>query len=409
MKKIINLSLFILALIGLAISAFAVYYYLFNDDITVGTNYVGVIETADLINSEDLTEEEVNEYEQRYFMEVNYFDNSNENGEALQEIKFNYSSDYLLTDSFATGMQYLGKFEAELRNPDSEHNINNYVSSAFNYYDSYDRIDWKSTTNLNRNNILIISIDGHPYSIKLDGKIDKKFDVLSLFSITYETIYFDYSDVFASVMDAVESNSAGYGDWYFKMDLSKYFTIQKLDPETGKFLEDDITDIIKNYIVVKIHYEENGAVSSTQSMFGIIYNDPNYDLDENPDTSYWQERVVYNLTEQNLNLRWSDTYAGYFASLSLADKALFESMPRTKVNILLDISNSQIIGFDYNAFEDFELDTITITSSSTKTFYFLDSSIINTNLNALEHSAEIIIDYDENAYNNEFSEVILWD
>lgn len=60
--------------------------------------------------------------------------------------------------------------------------------------------------------------------------------------------------------------NALYGDYYITVDLSEYFTIRAFDTESGKFKEDDVTDIIKNYSVLKFHYDENGARNSSQSL-----------------------------------------------------------------------------------------------------------------------------------------------
>jgi hypothetical protein len=411
LKNIAVFSFVLLAIIGLTIDAWYVYYLLFNKDITIGTNYVTTIETTDMVAAEDLTPEQIDEYEGRYFMVANYFDNSNNNGAVLQELQFNYASDYELNGSFATGMQYLGDYDHKqwLKQNPSVSSFSEdpeaYVSSAFNYYDTWDRISWKSTTNLSRENAFIISIDGEPYSIELNGTIKGRF-LWGLWGLLeWNSYYYIYPDLFQAVMDAIETNSERYGDWYFKMDLSKFFTIKKYDPNTGDFMNDDVTDVIKNYVMVKVHYEANGVVDSSQSIFGIIENDPAFT--NNPiEPEYWQERVVYNLTQDDLVLRYSTAYNGYFASLSIATKQLFANMPRTKVNIQIDLSED-IIGLDYNSFENFELDTLTLISDTSKTFYFLDKALYNTSLNTLQKSANLTLNFATNSVNNEYQEVIL--
>ena len=101
-------------------------------------------------------------------------------------------------------------------------------------------------------------------------------------------------------MQAVKTNSAGYGDYYITVDLSSLFSIKEFDTETGKYKADNVTDIIKTYSVLKFHYDENGARSSQQSIFGIIDNNSKYDLTQDKvDTTYWQERMTYNLNAQS--------------------------------------------------------------------------------------------------------------
>lgn len=69
-----------LACIAVIIICFFVYYLIFNEDITVGTNNIGDQIAVDIKKDEDLTEDERNELEERYFLTANYYDNSKENG-----------------------------------------------------------------------------------------------------------------------------------------------------------------------------------------------------------------------------------------------------------------------------------------------------------------------------------------
>ena len=227
--------------------------------------------------------------------------------------------------------------------------------------------------------------------------------------------------LWVQVIEAIRSNSAGYGDYYITVDLSEYFTIRAFDTESGKFKEDDVTDIIKNYSVLKFHYDENGARNSSQSLFKCIDCNPKYDISDEPiDTTYWQERMTYTLTETSklngadiFSYRYSEVYGGYFLSLSMDGKKLFAEMPRAKVNITLDLQSEylterelKIVGFDYNAFEGLELDTLTI-RGETQTFYLLENSLFGTSLKTIKRSESITLDGLETAIDSEFAEVVL--
>lgn len=398
-KIFANLAFATLAVAGLVISLFTLYYYFFNKDITIGTNYITTVQTGEVINEEELTDEEIEEYNEAYFMELNYFSNDLENGIELQELKLNFASDFQLSDYFATGMQHIGDYEHTEQKFASKHNVDTYVWPDFNYYNGYDNIDWQSTMLLNRKSNLPISIDDEAYTITLD-----KIDFKKILIFEYNKTAYTWPSLFAEMFDAVKSNSASYGDWYIKFDLSKYFTVKKYNEETKKFENDDLSDQVFNYVLVKVHYEENGAVAASQSLFNIIDNNPTYGEDETIDSSYWQERIVYNLTEEQLNLRYSETFEGYFASLPLSTQALIEDNDRVTVNVIIDMNNTNIVGFDYSAFKDFEIDTITIKSSTSKTFYMLKNSLIDTNLKTILKTSLVSIDYAEDSTNNEFVE-----
>lgn len=421
-KTIGNCCLIFLTVIAMMVTIAYGYYHFFVHDITMGTNYIDNQIGLDIVDSEDLTEEEKDEFEDRYFLEANFYSNAKNNGIALQELRLNYFTDYkLLSTSYrSTGMQYLGDLKQEdLKLVETtEEKANREEPKGFSYYDTTNGISWdgnKLRTQLNRESVFIIKIDNRPFMIQLNGTYEwttykRSWWSLWLYNQPIKNIwYYNYLDVFADCMQAIRSNSAGYGDYYVTVDLSEYFTVKEYDPETGKYKPDDVTDIIKNYSVLKFHYDENGARNSTQSIFGCIDCNPSYDLvEEEIDTTYWQERMLYTLDNSHLAYRYSEVYDGYFVSLDMDMKKIFAKMPRAKVNINIDLINTdkKIVGIDYNGFEDFEIDTITILGNSQK-FYLLDKALYNTRLQTLRHSNNIIFDFAEHSINSEYVEVIV--
>lgn len=408
-----------LAVISICISLAFGYYHFFVKDTTTGTNYIGDQVPIDLVEkSDELTDTKIEYYENRVLFTVNYFSNSKNNGIQLQEMKLDYFTDSTLSVNAcrSTGMQYIGDFETYIKNVNNVEEANNRVVEDFYYYDTIDMISWsggKVATQLNRDAKLIIKIDNKAYMMQLTKKEERYSQFLWWKWLSYGK-YYDYGDVFYDVLTSVETNSKQYGDYYITLNLSEYFTLTPYDYDTGKWIDKNVVDEVFNYAVMKFHYDENGAKNSTQSLYGIIECNSKYDLEEDPiDTTYWQERMVYTLTEQNFEYRYSDVYQGYFAGLSLDTKKLFADMPRTKVYINLDL-NSQylkdkkinIVGFEYNACEDFEIDTLSITGNS-QTFYMLDKALYNTNLQILKYSNGITFDFAENAINNEYVEVVL--
>ena len=421
LKIIGNCSFVFLAVIGLLVSIAFGYYHFFVHDITVGSNYIDNQIALDIVKSDDLTEEQKNEFEDRYFLEANFYSNAKNNGIALQELRLNYFTDYsLLSTAYrSTGMQYLGDLKQEdltlVETTKEEADQNE--PKGFSYYDTTNGISWdgnKIRTQLNRESCFTIKIDNRPFQIQLDKTFEwttykRQWYTLWIWNKpTKHVIMYNYLNVFADCMQAIRSNSAGYGDYYITVDLSEYFTIRELD-EHGKYKQDDVTDIIKNYSVLKFHYDENGARNSTQSLFKCIDCNPSYDVeDKNIDTTYWQERMVYNLTDKDFVYRYSEVYDGYFVSLSVDMKSRFANMPRAKVyvNISTIFNDKKIVGIDYNGFENFEIDTLTITGEN-QTFYVLDKGLYNTKIQTLKRSSGITLDFAKNAINNEYAEVVL--
>jgi len=420
LKVIGNCCCLFLAIIGALVSIVYGYYQIFVKDYTTGTNYIGDQIPIDLVEkADDLTQEELDIYESRVLFNVNYYSNDKQNGIELQEMRLDYFTDTSLStiSCRSTGMQYIGDFETYTHYVSSDAEAQTYVLEDFYYYDSTNGISWdggKVATVLNRNTLLTIKIDDKPYQIQLTGSYnystyERQWYTLWIWNKeTVHTVYYDWGDVFADVMNAVKSNSAGYGDYYITLNLSTYFSVYEYDGK--KFNKDSGADIVNNYAVLKFHYDENGARNSSQSMFGIIECNSKYDIvEEEIDTTYWQERMVYTLTEKDLSYRYSSVYDGYFVSLNMDTKKLFAEMPRTKVNVNLDLSDTtkKIVGLDYNAFEDFEIDTLTLNGQN-QTFYILDKALYNSQLQTLKYTNGITLDIAQGAINNEFVEVVLW-
>lgn len=401
-KNVGNIALCFLAILSVLITVAYGFYSYFVDDITIGVNNISDQIAIDVKAVEDMSDEEILQYEERWFMEANYYSNKNNNGIELQELNFNYFASHKLEESDyrATGMQYIGDYSYNSENLWSDFEIQNMVSEGFTYYDTVDGIsfngyigDYASIgTLLNRNTELIIKIDNRPFTIQLTGTEKHGWD--GLWGLFQTTEYYEYGTVFECVMKAIETNSAGYGDYYLTLDLSRFFSIREMTAD-GKFVKDNVADVIKNYAVIKFHYDENGASRSSQSMFGQIKCNKVFDTEK---IDYWQERMVYTLTEEDLTYRYSESYGGYFVSLDAETKKLFDSMPTTKLLLDFDFTSLwcenkgyNVIGFDYNAFSGFYIDTLTVKSAPT-TLYVKDSAFDDATVKTLKHSAGITWD-----------------
>ena len=136
-KTIGNCCLIFLTVIAMMVTIAFGYYHFFVKDETVGVNNISDQLGIDLIEKkEDLTEEEIDIYEERWFMEANYYSNHNNNGIQLQELNFNYFTNYHLTsnDYRSTGMQFLGDYKHHNVTVKSESERDNYVFKDFYYY-----------------------------------------------------------------------------------------------------------------------------------------------------------------------------------------------------------------------------------------------------------------------------------
>lgn len=402
-------ALRILALISIVMILAYVYFLIFVDETTIGVNNVGDQLALDVKAEADLTEEEKDEYAERWFMEANYYSNANNNGIELQELKMNYfmSPRLLQEDYRASGLQATSNcFDAELLELGKKVPFYYYQYDTVNgiSYDGSSTLDSQSgqgvSTSLKPNTEYIIKIDNRPFTINLDATYETGWWIFK------ETKNYNFSHVFMDVMKAIETNSAGYGDYYVTLDLSNYFSIKEMD-ENGQFKADNVTDIIKNYAVLKFHYDENGAIYSNQSMFGKIENNSKYDKTT---VEYWSGKMVYSLTEKDFSYRYVEYRDGYFISLSNEVKAIFDDMTNFELNIDIDLnslylqkSDKKILGFDFNALSGLDIKTLTITGKATD-FMILDNAFSDATLKTLRHSSGINF---LGEFGIEFEEVIL--
>ena len=73
LKTIGNCCLVFLTVIAVCVIIAYVYYHFFVHDKTLGVNYVDNQIGLDIQKSDELTEEEKNEFEERYFIEANFY------------------------------------------------------------------------------------------------------------------------------------------------------------------------------------------------------------------------------------------------------------------------------------------------------------------------------------------------
>ncbi len=426
LKRIADICLIILVVLSLLMSGVYLYYHyaIKPNHTTVGNNYIGDQTPVDLVEVADkLSAEKRQELENRVLFNVNYYSNDKNNGIEVQELRLDYFTDYsLLTKSIrSTGMQYLGdrtekEFSLQLV---SREDGDNYVSDSFYYYDTTDGISWSGgnvATQLNRNTSLIVKIDNKPFLIQMNGtKIIRDVAVSKFlwWDINKDVTYlYTYGDLFNDVFTAVKTNSNEYGEFYIQLNLSKYFTnVREYNYDTGKFDKTPDVDIFNCYSYLKFNYYADGLVSSEQSIFGSVALNTKYGK-KDVSVEYTDGIMVYTLSEKMFNYRYSELFDGYFVSLNIDDKKLFDELPTNKINIEINPDSSwllqkgyNIVGIDYNAFEDLPIDTLTINGSGW--FYILDNAMTNTNLRVFRHSGKLFLSISDTAFNNKYAEVVL--
>lgn len=426
LKTIGNCCLVFLAIISVCISLIYAYWFYFVDIKTTGTNYITDQIPIDFAKKkEDLSEEQIDYYENRYLFNINYFSNNKENGIELQEMQLNHFTDYTLTYSTCrgSGIQFLGNFVGSSGQIQDKEEAEQFTMSSSNmyYYDTWDMLSYDGgnlNTQFNRDTLFIIKIGDKPFLIQLTGQYrewiyrSKTAFGKWIGADSYIDHYYTWGAVFQDLFSAISNCSYGYGDFYLNINLSKYFTVYEFDIESKQWSKDNISDQIFTYAIIKVHYDENGAVNSNQSIFGLVAGNKNYGLNNNIDTTYWQEKYIYTIGYKDFNYRYSDTYNGYFVSLNVDVISALKNSSRTLINVDIVLSSiaqneHNVVGIDYNGFENLPINILTI-SGEKQDFYVLDNALNNTQLNILKRSEKINLKMSENAINNSsYVEVII--
>lgn len=429
-NTIINIGkicLIVLCVVALALDALFIYFRYIDPSQTITINNIGNQVAIDAItDAEGLTEEEKQALEDRTLFTVNLFDNSNQNGIFLGEMQMNYFMSYNLTtsDYRSSGVQYAINFPfyQEIDLFKNTYNSNYDYVFSITEYDTTDGVSWNGkiedmsvATALERDKEYIIKIDNQPYSIVLNGTYIKTEPFLGFLWNVENTYNYEFQDLFLLLLQATQTNSKGVGTRYLQIDLSDFFTVKKYNTETDTFEPQLWTDIVRNYCVVKINYSKNGATNSSQSLFNIIANNPSFDVDNNEiSTEYWDATLTYNLTDSDLSYRYSELYQGHFVSASQDLIVKFANMPSSKINIVIDLNsnfvksnNYNIVGLDYNAFQNLKINSLTIKSEEPVTLNLLDYCLADTNIKTLNYSSTITLIKSDTAINNDCVEVVI--
>lgn len=404
LKTIGSVSLYILAILSVIIMIVYGFYSYFVDSTTIGTNNIGDQIAVDVKAEADLTDSEKKELEERWFMEANLYSNEKDNGLFLYELNFNYFTSHKLleADYRSTGIQLAYDTTVE------GNFVENLVNS-FYLYDTVDHISYAGYSNngnssvgtkLTRDEQFIIKIDNRPFTVQLTGT----YTIENYFLFWDKTVELTYLNLFVDVLNAVKSNSAGTGDYYVTLNLSNYFTIREMD-ENGQYKADNVTDIIKNYAVLKFHYDDNGANYSNQSLFKTIASNSKYDK---TDVEFWSGKMVYTLSAEDFQYRYDESQKGYYISIPNELKLLFSDMENYELNFSINLNSNYlkdktVLGFDYNGFTDLNIETTTITGSSCS-LKICDGAFTGTKLKTLKHGSGITFDGD---FGIEFKEIVI--
>ena len=382
--------MFVLLLASIFSIAYAIYYFKSTPPSTSATGYVDSLSYAP---------------EQTYAIEVNYFDNSKKNGVLALEYRWNYYTDTLIpttasgvqnakdnattggkldTDKlyselfkvlYSSGMQMIDTVQFELvryQQPALLFGDFRYCCQPTNayYYNTTSGTSYTAINNLDYKDKWIID-----FGTKQLGRVVQDKEAITLNEHPFGNSYYrmDINKFMRDIYDCV--SSLKYGKQVLMFDLSDYFVFEYFSTDDLKFHRPE-TDEQHLYMNILVNKSENGLIDKSQSLFGIVKGDSNWNYSGVQPSDYWTAHQCIVLDESNFDI---DN-----GLLHIKQSALnyFFAFDNIDISIKIDLARTSARGFTRNAFGELKIAQIYVFSNEPITFSY--------------YSAPCEIDTDEN-------------
>lgn len=382
--------MFVLLLASIFSIAYAIYYFKSTPPSTSATGYVDSLSYAP---------------EQTYAIEVNYFDNSKKNGVLALEYRWNYYTDTLIptTDSgvqnaknnattsgkldtdklysdlfkvlYSSGMQMIDTVQFELvryQQPALLFGDFKYCTQSTNayYYNTTSGTSYTAINNLDYKDKWIIDFGAGQL-----GRVVQDKEAITLNEHPFGNSYYrmDINKFMRDIYDCV--SSLKYGKQVLMFDLSDYFVFEYFSTDDLKFHRPE-TDEQHLYMNILVNKSENGLIDKSQSLFGVVKGDSNWNYAGVQPSDYWTAHQCIVLDESNFDI---DN-----GLLHIKQSALnyFFAFDNIDISIKIDLARTSARGFARNAFGELQIAQIYMFSNEPVTFSY--------------YSAPCEIDTDEN-------------
>lgn len=431
-----TIILVILAVIGVfIIAAWAIVTLGDLDPLTTAQAYVNTVTTKD--------------GEEKYFMEIEYWENADGNGKEVFEFTFNAYADINMQTVTGRGIQFVsgetrqgledlvGKFASA---DDVLGIIDGWDTFAYTV-DDYGT-SWASTEEVEFGDQMFLDIGGTVYAVAMDGTYTttvQSFNFVksatNFFRVLFtdsagwtnddnwydtQTYVHEYTmkDFYNTVLYAAAHTDTGYGSSVLNLvDLGKYMSVYSFN-EDGQLEEVTTRDTNDVYFAIKVtrHYE--GFRRAGESNFGQLLGDQFFTTvdSDNYYNDYSSTAVLPTLTGADFDYYEVPEMGGYVAVIKpdvLADMkagGVREVVVDINVNDGYFGGNTQFIGIATSSFGGLKLKALRITLyqdvAETKPFYVFESdtfeSVTGLKIEDIELSSAGRFDSDVQLVSNRF-------
>ena len=255
--------------------------------------------------------------------------------------------------------------------------------------------------------VFIVDVDDKPVGLKLDGTYKynttlnwgeslkqrwSQFWSGDISGKKYTGVYntaiatYTFEDLLLKIRDIIKSCSHGTGNYPINLiDLGDFLHIYELD-NNGNCKGSPIGygGQINSFFSMEAHYDNRGMMWTKQSLFGSVAGDFEYNLtgiDES--VKYWQAISVYNIDESMFETRYSQADNGFYYVLPASKINELNDFEKMEINITFNVSNLtdvNVLGFDYYALQGLKINSLTIKSKTQRDFRLLFGSLRDTGL-----------------------------
>lgn len=305
---------------------------------------------------------------ERYFMELEYWENADGKGKEVFEFTFNGYTDWQQQAVLGKGVQYVANEGAS--GLPSILSGGNWSQVYYDYDERYNTA-WASLEGeeVDFGDGLYVGIGDETYMLKMEGKW---YEPVETFNLTksigsvfrnlftdwdgfsrreswYDTKIIEHSytmqDFYADILNSMVQNTTGYGSMVCNLvDLAKYFNLYKLDESNNPVLVTDATDN-SIFFAVKVTRHFEGFRRAGDSNFGMLLGDRYFTTvdSDNYFNDYSDTEVLPTLTGRDFDYYTIGT-GGYiaFVKQSVVDELTAAGV--TEVAVDINANDSYFIG-----------------------------------------------------------------
>lgn len=399
----LTIILVILAVIGVfIIAAWAIVTLADLDPVTTAQAYVNTVTTKD--------------GDERYFMEIEYWENADGKGKEVFEFTFNAYADIKMQTVTGRGIQFVsGETRQGLENLVGKFASSDDVLGIIDGWDTYAyTVDdygstWASTEEVEFGDQMFLDIGGAVYAVAMDGTYTttvQSFNFIKSATNFFRVLFTDSAgwtndanwydtqthvhnytmkDFYNEVLYAAAHTNTGYGSSVLNLvDLGKYMSVFTFN-EDGQREEITTRDINDVYFAIRVTRHHEGFRRAGESNFGQLLGDQFFTTvdSDNYYNDYSSTAVLPTLTGKDFDYYDVPVMGGYVAMLK---PDVLEDMKAGGVReVVVDInvndgyfgSNTQFIGIATSSFGGLKLKDLRITLyqdvPEVKTFYVFES------------------------------------